>query len=621
MWGVPGLCLCLFLALQPDPALAVDTVTLQDNQATRPLGEHVDVLVDPDRQLSFEEVKRRDDAFQPGNREVLNFGYTQAGYWVRLRLQNPGASDADRFLEFGSLFADHLALYQPTSTGSYRRTDSGRLVPPPERPYTAREFVFPIAVSAQTTQTFYLYVDSADTLTIPLYLHTAAGLADVQLTSRMWLAFYHGLLVPMLISSLFLLIALRDRVYLYYIGALLTHQGLFFLLFDGLGYELLGLEDPWWSRQALAVFLCLAMWMIMQFARVLLDSRQDQPVVDRLLVWIQRAALAAGALGLFLDYSVAIRIANPVASVTAVALLILGVNSYRREHPAARYFLVSWTASIVGGLAYSLKSWTLLPSNLFTEHAWQAGAAIEAIFLSMAIANRIHAETRRRIRLQQQAQKAQAEALAVQREANETLERRVQERTEALGQANQRLQALSETDPLTGLSNRRSLERNLADALAKAALTDSPIALLLLDLDHFKAVNDTRGHLVGDDCLKVVADRLKVNSRWPSDTVARFGGEEFCLLLNRSSVSTALDIAERIRRSFDEEAIATREGPVRVTVSIGLCVATPSQSNQLDAFLAAADRALYAAKTAGRNRTVIAESLAPSPETLSVATS
>lgn len=116
--------------------------------------------------------------------------------------------------------------------------------------------------------------------------------------------------------------------------------------------------------------------------------------------------------------------------LTTLTLWIVGWNSLRKGNPAARYFLIAWTMLIVGGLAYSLKSWGLVPSNVFTEHGWQIGAAVEAIFLSLAIVDRINTDSWQRIRLQQEAQKAQARSLEIQRRANETLEQRVQEHTD-----------------------------------------------------------------------------------------------------------------------------------------------------------------------------------------------
>lgn len=596
--------LCLLLAVIPS-SLALEPIDITRSDDSVTIGPHIEHLRDPERSLDLSDTRALGEQFHPHTGEVLNIGYTSAGHWVRFRLQNTGSEPLKRYLEFRSLFVDHLKLYQPQGEGEYEKIESGRLVTPPARPYTSRHFVFPITVPPDTDAYYYLYADSADTLTIPLYLHTDDGLQQTELTSRSWLTFFQGLIVTMTVFSLFLLVTLRDRVYGYYIGVIVVHQGLFFTLFNGLGYQYFGLESPWWSREAMSVLVSLAMWMIMQFTRVLLATREQQPRLDRLVVAIQSAALVIAGLSIFVDYYLSIRLANPLASVTALTLWLVGWNSLCKGNPAARYFLIAWTMLIIGGLTYSLKSWGLIPSTTFTEHSWQIGAAIEAIFLSLAIADRISTESRQRIQLQREAQKAQARALEVQLKANETLEQKVQERTEELREVNRKLQQLSDTDQLTDISNRRSLERYLKHTFKRAMVDCKSIAVLLIDVDHFKPVNDTHGHQAGDDCLKVIAGRIQAQSRWPADMVARYGGEEFCVVLPDTDEQTAVMVGERIREGIEAEPVPTRVGPLKLTISLGAHVAVPGPDDTCESFLERADQALYRSKQEGRNRVTL----------------
>ncbi|TSJ68639.1 sensor domain-containing diguanylate cyclase [Marinobacter vulgaris] len=555
--------LCLLVAAIP-AASALAPVDITQTDDTLQLGPYLEYLKDPDRREDLAEVRASNELFTPHTGDVLNIGYTSAGHWVRFRLTNTGTEPQTRYLEFRSAFVDRLTLYHPQERTGYGKTESGRLVTPPERPHPSRHFVFPITLSPGADAVYYLYADSADTLTIPLYLHTDTGLQQTVLTSRSWLSFFQGLIAAMAVFSLFLLVTLRDRVYGYYIGVIIMHQGLFFTLFNGLGYQYFGLENPWWSREALSILVSLTMLMIMQFTRVLLDTRNQQPRLDRVIAAIQCAAIAIAGLSLFVDYYLSIRLANLHGSVTALAVWVVGWNALRKDHPAARYFLIAWTSLIVGGLTYSLKSWGLLPSNAFTEHSWQIGAAIEAIFLSLAIADRITNESRQRIRLQYEAQQAQATALEIQRRANETLEKSVRERTEELREANRKLQQLSDTDQLTGISNRRSLERYLQHTFERALVDRKPVAVLLIDIDHFKPVNDTYGHQAGDDCLK--------------------------------------EIAERIRSSVASEPVNTRAGPLGLTISMGVYAAAPVKGDSAENFLQKAHQALYRSKHEGRDR-------------------
>jgi diguanylate cyclase (GGDEF)-like protein len=168
--------------------------------------------------------------------------------------------------------------------------------------------------------------------------------------------------------------------------------------------------------------------------------------------------------------------------------------------------------------------------------------------------------------------------------------------SEALAAASQQ----AATDGLTGLPNRRSLDQLLNAQLAMAQREGRPFSVLMLDLDHFKAVNDTHGHAVGDAVLRGFAQRIQAQLR-RSDVCARYGGEEFCVVLPGTADALALDAGERLRRAVAGAPLAPK---VPVTVSVG--VATWRAGDDAAALLARADEALYTAKRTGRDRVVAA---------------
>lgn len=171
----------------------------------------------------------------------------------------------------------------------------------------------------------------------------------------------------------------------------------------------------------------------------------------------------------------------------------------------------------------------------------------------------------------------------------------------ALERANRELIELSATDPLTGLANRRRLEAVLSGEWQGTQHGGRSIALLIIDVDHFKSYNDRFGHGAGDDCLQMVAEVLRRSVRQGIDLPARYGGEEFAVVLPGADLTAAGAIAERIR-----EGVAALDtllpGPLRkVTVSVGVAAATPVAGSTHVALMAAADRALYLAKADGRD--------------------
>lgn len=171
------------------------------------------------------------------------------------------------------------------------------------------------------------------------------------------------------------------------------------------------------------------------------------------------------------------------------------------------------------------------------------------------------------------------------------------------------LRRLATRDELTGLLNRREFDRIVEDEQERALRFGHPLALLMIDVDHFKQVNDRLGHPAGDAVLREVARRLGANVR-TVDRVARFGGEEFTVVLVQTERSAALESAQRLRAAIEREPIyATPTTVVNITISIGLAV-LPEDAPAAAGLVSAADQALYAAKNAGRNQVVVYRSAA-----------
>ncbi|HEX6159827.1 MAG TPA: diguanylate cyclase, partial [Thermoanaerobaculia bacterium] len=182
-------------------------------------------------------------------------------------------------------------------------------------------------------------------------------------------------------------------------------------------------------------------------------------------------------------------------------------------------------------------------------------------------------------------------------EKNEMLE----DTNALLAQANVRLEKLSLVDALTSLANRREFDRALVDEWERARRRQEPVSLILLDLDHFKRLNDTHGHPAGDEALRRVGRFLRETIRGSGDVVARYGGEEFAVILPGVQAPEAMQVAERLRAGVEELAIES-VGVPRLTISCGVGTVIVSDGREPRMLLDRADRALYAAKRAGRNR-------------------
>ena len=168
---------------------------------------------------------------------------------------------------------------------------------------------------------------------------------------------------------------------------------------------------------------------------------------------------------------------------------------------------------------------------------------------------------------------------------------------------------LAVRDGLTGLYNRRAFNELLAQAVAREDRQGGRFGLLILDLDHFKKLNDTYGHPAGDAALKSAAEVLKHHLR-KGDLAARYGGEEFVAILPGTDEAGAQHLAERVREAIEKNRLVFEGAKLGLTASFGLAM-WPADGKEPESLLASADRALYAAKQAGRNRVTVASGLTP----------
>jgi diguanylate cyclase (GGDEF)-like protein len=188
-------------------------------------------------------------------------------------------------------------------------------------------------------------------------------------------------------------------------------------------------------------------------------------------------------------------------------------------------------------------------------------------------------------------------------DANRALEDKVQARTKELEQVNSKLRKLSVTDALTGLKNRRYFDETLNKEFKRANRNHQQLSLLIADIDHFKQFNDTYGHDIGDEVLSEVAKVMEAKIMRETDLLARFGGEEFAILLPSTDEEGAYHVAENVRHAVESYGFYVESRRVPITISIGIATVESASSQDTKSLFKQADSALYTAKRNGRNRT------------------
>ena len=386
---------------------------------------------------------------------------------------------------------------------------------------------------------------------------------------------------------------LRDASYFWYLFHL-SAFGLVLFTLNGLGFEYLWPNSPWWTDKSVPLSICLALIGMQQFARTFLELKQRFPRGNLVSLALIGFFALLGLASLVLPYRIATPFAARAVLVGVLWIAVACVVVVKRGYIPARLFMLAWAMFLLGTTMFTLVAFGILPKTFYTEYGVQIGSALEMLLLSVALGNR-YASLRK-------------ENERIVGEANQKLERKVAQRTQEvrsalvqLEEAHGRLRDSSRRDGLTGLYNRTYFHEAFDKMLVDSRQSHRPLSLLMIDLDHFKAINDRHGHLVGDDCLRFTSQRIGKVLRAHDALLARFGGEEFVVGLPDHDLHSAVEVAEQLRRALVETPCASQGHTIRISASVGVHTVAPGSIDNMDAALEIADRALYAAKANGRD--------------------
>lgn len=613
-------CLLLTMLMLLPAFVLADGAIWSDSSERMDLAGSVEYWQERGGQQDLGAVRALDDAdWQADDGESISFGYGDDIYWFRFQVTNDTSAFQSLYLEVAYPVLDHIEFYMLDGERHLESRVLGDKQPFDERLVHHRNFLIPLTLVPGSPRTVYLRVDTTSSMQVPLILWNRDSLFVAEQSRSLFEGLYYGIVLVMILYNLFVYRAVGERSFLYYVGYIAA-MPLFLASLHGVSFQYLWPDATWWNDRAILVFLNLTVFFGGAFSlRFLNVRRHNHPVLNRATAGLVAIAGSLSLVCIAVPYAYMVLPSILVAFLGCSVMLVIGVVRWLKRDPAAKYYAVAWFFMLFGGIVLALSKFTLLPRNFLTENATQVGSAIGVILLSVALADRLNQEKRRAFEAQQKllaeerkARIAQAKSLEVQQEANTLLEQRVQERTQDLESLNERLKELSSTDALTGLKNRGYFDRVFKSSVVKAFRFGQPLSLMILDIDHFKKFNDTYGHLVGDDCLQMVANCISEFVTRPQDMAARYGGEEFVVLLPDTPEQGATRVAEKIRQKIEETGFRVSDEILHLTVSIGICSVCPKHADATKEIFSRADEALYEAKGAGRNRVVSATTGEPS---------
>jgi diguanylate cyclase (GGDEF)-like protein len=405
-----------------------------------------------------------------------------------------------------------------------------------------------------------LRIETADPMVVPLYFSSIATSHSQEQSDTAFYSFVYGVMLALSACSLMLFAGLRQRRYLFYS----LYTGTFVATtasYNGIGMALLWPEAVGWQQWAPPLLMLCFASSGLAFATNFLSTRRRQPRFHRTLQTISVAYFALFAACFALgEQGLALRLAFLIVPLFSVLMLYMGVSGWVAGNQSARYFMLGTLASVVGASITASTVTGMIPYTQLGYYAVDIGMVVDAILLMLALADLVRKNEEARTAAEQNAQ----------------------------------------TDLLTGLNNRRGFLPVAESLWSLVTRKNRNVCVAMIDIDRFKSINDQYGHAVGDKVLKVIAGELD-KSRRHGDLLARWGGEEFTLLLPETNEAEALRVAERFRHNIEQLMINDRGRLIQCTISIGVA-SRHAEHVTLDQAIARADEELYRAKLQGRNQ-------------------
>lgn len=593
------------------PSLASAAIVLTPDSSGMSLNGDIELLEDRGAQLSI--VDMADPAaqsrFKPANGRA-SVGQSTSPWWIKVTLQRESNSPSQWWLEVGSVTQLDLRLYLPGADGNWQERESGERVSYKQsRDHDFRHMLFKLPPLDQAPLTFYLRSYDPAGNSFPLRTWQLDQLIQASAEENLALGVVYGIIAALLLYNLFIFFSLRDSAYFWYV---LTTAGALLMIvsMSGHGFQYLWPDNPvpfWLDRVTLP-----SLWgfCACRFTQCLMQTRSHVRWAHHLLSFACACYVIAIALEGLGQRNIAAWIIALLSLTSIPAALGSALIRWRQGYFPALLYLCGY-GLILGSISLALMRATgLVQPAAWNAYVFPLSVAAESILFSFALAYRIQTLKQEKAEALIQADREKTARMAQMQGSADELQNAVQLRTAELAAANQQLcererdlRHAAFHDPLTELPNRRFLVERCEAALANARRQSEATALLLIDLDHFKPINDKYGHDAGDLMLQSIAQRLREHVR-SGDAVARLGGDEFAVLIcGADAEQHARDIASRL---LDELAKPVSYGAERLTVTISIGVALyPRHASNFTTLYKAADQMLYKVKSRGRSGSAV----------------
>ncbi len=487
-----------------------------------------------------------------------------------------------------------------------------------EQPLNARALkyvkpTFPLPLSAES-QRVYIRVKTQGSVRLPLRIWEEKAFISYVSNRNLAMGIFFGVLLAMGVSNALLTFAARNTAFLYYSGYVLS-LALTLASLHGYGYVYLWSSNTWFQSKSVLIFSNATVVFAIMFTRSFLPIRQQSAMLDRITQWIAYVCILCLTLSLFLPYHLMIKAYLILLSVSVIYTIALGLWLSVKGVVVARYFTIAWGFLLASALSASLENINIISFPLASDNLLIIGGAVETLILAVILAiNYSHSRedliSAQQFALEQekQANTAKENLLDVQKRYQSDLEYKVEERTleleitlRELSEVNTELERLNSIDPLTGVHNRRHFDKRLKSEGRRSRREQTPLSLAVVDIDHFKKINDKYGHDGGDECLIQTSRVFQALINRPTDDLCRIGGEEFAIILPNTDLEGARHVVESMREALEKTPVIYNGESINLTASVGVSTTVIADEDHAQVLFRRADELLYQAKSAGRN--------------------
>jgi len=569
------------------------------------LSPHSFVLEDTRDTLTLDQIRTARNGWQQGRNDALVFGFSESSWWVHFRVHNAALERVISTIDLGNPRQDYVTWNVVRDDGSVETIESGDRLPFSTRVSPRRNLVLQLITAPDESVDLFVKLRSEDGLFEAMPLRLSRTNVFIKTTSREEILFTicAGGLLALGLYNLLLYFSTRERVfgiYVLYLALLTTWT----FTFAGFAFQHIWPDQVNLNHVVLTLTSALGIaafgWFALEYLRVR----------ERVPRWLYRTHLSLIAYctlvcipGVFGSFALGAALAYAGGLAMSIVTIATAIYLALKGSREAKFFVIAFGLLWTGICMYILQIVAIVPTNWFTTWSLQMGLSLESLLLALGLADSLNV-------LKAEKFDAERRALEAQQALNLKLEHEVSERTKALELANRRLQELTITDELTGAFNRRHFNAICAATIANRK-RDGALAFCMFDIDYFKAYNDRYGHQAGDAALRAVARAVQAQLHRAGDVLFRLGGEEFGVAFDAGTQQAAIQFAERLRASIRQLEIVHLGSPYGIiTASFGVGWWSSIVVHRLTAeqIYAVADRTLYVAKTAGRDRIEIASS-------------